>query len=267
MRWSLAATSGIRERPLKTIGSRSFQGASWHNHLAVAGRSRGVGIRVGLDERDPDCCVQDSGLRNLGRVGLTLPRSARGYSALALVLTSVVLGSSLAGCSTASHASVATTPKSSTVQWAHPSAHAWWIEHRQDVATIQADEQGVYGDMICDPAISSCPPGTSLIADPGQWPENIISLACPPLTADVATVRTDGRVPSQVAQRQWTTALDDMEGGCAAIEAAMTAYRTAAQENQGYIPSVQQSASTAVVDIGASAVLLRRFDSYVDETR
>ena len=148
------------------------------------------------------------------------------------------------------------------VRWAHPKAHAWYVQNRQDVVAVVSGEQLVYGDMECVPGLESCTPG--LIPNPADWPSNIVSLGCPPLVAADSTVRSDGPIPDRQAERWWSTALKDLGSGCQAITAASNAYRISIEEGvTGYDAAVAVPASQAASDVEAADSLLLRVGKYL----
>jgi hypothetical protein len=153
----------------------------------------------------------------------------------------------------------------SSQQWAHPKAHEWSVHNSRDIQSVLVYARlMLYMDAECNPVLNHpCAPTSRQIL---QWPTEFLSTGCDPLTAAVSSVRANGPIPAVQAQRWWSTALEDLDKGCAAIVAATAAYndQTSTGVSSGSDRSIANPAATATSDIAAASLLYPRVERYLD---
>jgi hypothetical protein len=136
-------------------------------------------------------------------------------------------------------------------RWLHPKVHAWVVRRAADIQATVGDINLMIEEMTCDPSLYSCTPGSLTENVAVNTPRTV----CAPMATDIATVRSDGPMPSQQAQRWWRTALSEASMGCSAITTYVDDYST----NR---PSAELAGAQAVADFTAVRTLIQRVEKY-----
>jgi hypothetical protein len=128
--------------------------------------------------------------------------------------------------------------------WLHPKARAWHVTNQQDVqalvvaATAVLQSLRVYPLGCSSTSIGGTSCGISNI-DPRDWPGGLTNQKCSVLSAAVVKARSDPPIPSALAQRWWSSALDELTSACRVVDLAILASASSAGPDEtSYEPTL-----------------------------